>query len=59
MDSAEDAERQAVVSSGLLRRSDIDYNPAFDLQCCGWDTENDVPIPAKKYLSLTLKRLLL
>ena len=61
-DSAEDAERQAVVSSGLLRRSnnvDVDYNPAFDLQCSGWDTENDVRIPAKKRLSLTLKKVVI
>ena len=57
-DSADDAERQAVVSSGLLRHSDdvdVDCNPAFDLQCSGWDTKNEVPIPAKKRLSLTFK----
>ena len=56
--SAKDAEWQAVVLSGLLRRID-DVDVDYNWHCCGWDAENDVPIPAKKRLSLALKKLLL
>ena len=46
MDSAEDVERQ-VLSPSLLRGIDVmQHNPVFELECSGWDAENEPP--AKK-----------
>ena len=55
MDSAEDAERQ-VVSPGLLRGIDVmQHNPVFELECSGWDAENEPPAK-KRRLCLSLKK---
>jgi len=55
MDSVEDAERQ-VVSPGLLRGIDVmQHNPVFELECSGWDAENE-PLAKKRRLCLSLKK---
>ena len=51
------------MSSSILCKiddADVDYNPAFQLQCSGWNMQNDIPPPAKKErLCPSLKKKLL
>jgi hypothetical protein len=60
MDSVEGAERP-VVPPGVLHGIDVvQHNPAFVIECSGWDAENEIcenETPAKKRrLSLSLKK---